>query len=321
VCALYISNPKVKSNAMPYPLENPSAKYDMIGPRLPPTTGKLNDLMGFANTAAIFQALNTEPPRDLKLYATVYSYPSDSPEPPLSRKLCVIGVADIGLSIVRKLTVNDDDDTVPECLHKCLIAVKHCEGDAAHRMPSKDVDNSRAFANFVRRLHTEGVVAILSQDKFQRFAILKPSEEMMIADGEFNECDFFAECYVGNVSKVKAYLTKGAIRPVQAPSLPSKSAAPEDGLRQPPETNGKSNGKTEGMWQPPDMDDNTTELWQPPGTNVDSSTDSFAWQPPDSNPTLHPTMVQNLKIENESEIVSTFIPTMLQPQPTDFTRS
>lgn len=262
---------------MPYPTERPTAKHDLVLPRLP-ESGTLQDEIGFSNTASLFQALEQPVPADMKKLAAVYSYP-DAPPQPLSRGLMMVGVADTSLSVVRKLI--RDDDEIPDCLHKCTVGVKRADGSYVHALPPRDVTNSQAFGNLMKRLRKEGVVGILAQDKLHRFAILKPMELTFASDDDdaYVEDDFVGLCFVGGVEAVKEHLTKGLVqRPKQyAPCTPDCDPPVEE-----------SSGD---LWKPPgnageENSESNEGLWKPPGADQENEGDSgFSWQPPTSSGT------------------------------------
>lgn len=254
---------------MPYPVDAPTNKHDLTSPRLPHPSNRLKDTIGFENTASIFQALSAPVPTELKRLCSVYSFP-DAPSPPLSRALIIIGVADVSLSVVRKLV--GDEEEIPSCLQPCTFSVKRADGAQRRaNLAEKDIINSQAFADLMRRFHREGVVAILSQDKYQRFGILKPSQELISSDGDYESQDFYGLAYVGNVEEVKAYLTQGIAPVVKAP--PKESS----GLWQPEQQ--QQQEESSGLWKPPGADDNSGDLWVPPGGSTGGDS-AFSWQPP-----------------------------------------
>ena len=136
IAAARIIRSSICSIMLEYPSEIAKNKHDLICFKESISGTALQDAFGFENTGAIFQALAQEIPKGLTTLANVYSY-HDAPDPPLSRSLIVIGVADTSLSIVRKLVGEDGDDDfdgddaamTPDCpLHKCLVAVKRADG-------------------------------------------------------------------------------------------------------------------------------------------------------------------------------------------------
>ena len=233
---------------MPYPFEQPKNKHDLLSPEIPAeedSTTSLKEKFGFSSSAALFEALRTNVNSKPTPLATVYTYP-DAPAEPLGRGLFVIGVADVSLSVVRKLV--DDEDEIPPCLHKCTVAVKRADGSYARHLREKDIANSHAFAKFLRRLRKEGLVAILGQDKLHRFGILKPTEDMAL-EGEFEGQDFATNCFVGRIEDVENYLAQGVA-----------ASQSEEVAKDPPAG---------------------SEFWAPPGS--DSADAAFSWEPPSGN--------------------------------------
>lgn len=249
---------------MPYPSDAPKQKHDLVSPRLPPEGTSLQDQMGFANTAALFKALEQQPipAPDLKTVAAVYSYANAPVDHPLSRSLVVIGVADKSLAVVRKL-VGDADD-VPDCLHTCSIAVKRADDNFIHSLREQDVTNSHSFASFTKRLQQEGLVAVLGRDKYDRFAILQPMED----DWDVAGLEYAAKCHVGSVEAVKEFLTMGI-------SQQAAAVAP------PPQPPVEASGE---LWQPPGAEA-SGDLWQPSGADQDTANTGFSWQPPSNGDT------------------------------------
>ncbi|KAL7558096.1 hypothetical protein ACA910_020046 [Epithemia clementina (nom. ined.)] len=278
-----------------YPVENPKTKHDLKSQRLPPPGKSLqeSDLI-FTSTPSLFQTVIKEIPTDLKPLASVYSY-SDAPEPPLSRELCIVGVADVSLSLVRKL-IGDEDD-IPDCLHKCVVAVKRGDGEHMRQLDTKHTINSKAFAQFMQKLRQDNVVAILGKDKCERFGMLKPIEK--VGKEKYNKEDFYCSCYVGNISAVKDYLTGGKTSS-RAQKEESAASGHDDAMDipiwKPPDEDDGHFGKQSAdevsgsLWQPPGMGStdgggsSSGDLWQPPGSGGDSGGgDSFSWQPPESS--------------------------------------
>lgn len=255
---------------MPYPVDSAKTKHDLLSPPLP--SESLIDGLGFDTTASLFQALESNMPTNLISLAPIYSY-KDAPSPPLSRELMVIGVADASLSVVRKLVGEDDD--VPACLHRCTVAVKRADGAHARSLKEQDVHKAQAFAGLVRRLRKEGAVAILGQDKYHRFGILKPTDDTCV-DGDFEAQDFAAACYVGRVDRVKDYIAQGVVRP-KSPPVAVMEASAIDGFWKPPGAE-KENGGDTGFWQPPSGVDGTNAFYF-----GSTSNEVDAWQPDSSN--------------------------------------
>jgi mRNA (guanine-N7-)-methyltransferase len=238
-----------------YPTEQPNAKCDLVSPKLP--IGSLKDSFSFDSTASIFQALKQPVPRDLKLLSTLYTYPSDAPTPPISRSLVIIGVADVSLSVIRKL-IGDPDDGLVDRLVKSTVAVRRADGVHAEQIEERHRDNSLAFSQFARRLQSENVVAIVAPDKLGRFGIFTPSTSLN-EEGVVTSHDFYGWLYMGKVDAVRDYLT---------PSIVASPAQIENEYKQ-------ADGGTTDLWKPPEASD---ALWQPPETG--DATAAGLWQPP-----------------------------------------
>jgi mRNA (guanine-N7-)-methyltransferase len=259
---------------MPYPFHTPANKHD-LGTKSALPEENLFEKIGFRNTKGLFEALEIDLAEKIAVLTPVYSY-SDAPHPPLSRSLTILGVADSSISFVRKLIADEDD--VPNCLHRCTIATKRADGKYAKQIRESDIRNSHTFAKLVRRLHAEGLVAILAPDKYRRFGILKPTGDIS-TNGEFEAQDFAAAVYVGYIDEVKNFLT-GPLPFASNDTVKIESS----GLWEPPGTttdNSEPQTISDGLWVPPEPA--TTEMWQPPPSNYDESFSS--WQPVDSSRT------------------------------------
>jgi mRNA (guanine-N7-)-methyltransferase len=259
---------------MPYPFDTPANKHD-LGTKTALPEGNLVDQIGFRNTKGLLDALEIDLPEKITVLTPVYSY-SDAPHPPLSRSLTILGVADSSIFLVRKLLADEDD--VPNCLHRCTIATKRADGKYARQIKESDKRNSHTFAKLLRRLHSEGLVAVLAPDKYRRFGILKPTDDIS-TNGEFEAQDFAATVYVGYIDKVKNFL---------AGSLPSASndtmTMESSGLWEHPGMTSEFSEPqaiNDGLWIPPEP--TTTEMWQPPPSNYDESFTS--WEPADTSNT------------------------------------
>jgi mRNA (guanine-N7-)-methyltransferase len=294
-----------------YPSETAKNKHDLICHKEIISGTALQDVFGFENTGAIFQALAQEIPKGLTTLSNVYSY-HDAPDPPLSRSLIVIGVADTSLSIVRKLVGGDDDDgdrdgddaaMTPDCpLHKCLVAVKRADGHHLKSLESKYVAHSKAFGTFMQRLRSEGLVAILALDKYKRFGILKPVPIPVATAAGSNSNgnggsshggshlqvqDCFATIHVGNVNYVKSFLRGNVAAATAAVACVEGSSSYRP--QTPPVEEMDYSGSGD-LWQPPGTTttaDSSTGLWQPPGGDSSSGGGGGGdlWKPPgdDSN--------------------------------------
>lgn len=256
---------------MPYPFDEPKSKHDVMS--LDVSSESLVDAIGFSDTSTLFRVLEGQggPPTDLALLTSIYTY-KDMPSPPLARQLSILGVADASVSAVR-LLVGDDDD-IPSCLHRCTVAVKRADSMCPVKLPKEALQASHAFAGFLRKLQKEGAVAILGLDKYQRFGILKPTEDLCL-DRDFEPQDFAATCYVGHLDAVKRYLANGnedhqhvgrSVNDTTSHNVPDA-----DGLWK-PQSDSDPSGDT-GFWQPPSAEDSNN------GFHFNNSdTQSDTWQ-------------------------------------------
>jgi SAM-dependent methyltransferase len=221
-------------------------KHDLAFSKGLPTDGtSLLSHMGFSTSTDLFRALEEEIAPNPKVLCSLYSY-DDGPEypAPLSRALVVTGVADGTVSLVRNIVSND---SLPDCLHKCTVAVKNADARHMQRLDPQGIKNSNDFAKFIKQLKREEAVAIVSKDKHGRFGILAPmpsdsNNEYGGADdgdGDYIAEDFAAVCYVGDVREVMEFLTQRASSTTPASSTDDNN-------------NSFSNGT---MWQPPTADD------------------------------------------------------------------
>jgi hypothetical protein len=243
---------------MPYPIENPTAKHDLLQKSEFSSCRSLLDTFGFSTGESLLHSLEYEtPPTNIVRIGSLYSY-KDSPSQPLSRSLCIIGVIDASHSELGKMI--SDDNSVPTFLHRCTVAVKRADGEHANRLKQEERSNAHEFANFLRKLKNEGVLAILGKDKYNRFGILVPTDDMVL-DGDYEAQDFAASCYVGTINSFRDSLTKLVTRPKRLLSS-------------------VSNHDEEVVWKPPDVD---TGYWQPPETSPETSfqfstNESITWQ-------------------------------------------
>ena len=288
---------------MTYPRWNPASKHDIKSPRLPPPGTALQDSLTYLDSALkLFQTLQEdshEAPQHLKPLATVYSYKEDAPtQHPLSRDLCIIGVAPMSLGVVRKLLTEDDHEpqervATDACLHKCTVAVRRGDGKYLAQLDQKHVLNSKSFAKLMQRLREENLVAILGLDKYGRFGILHPIDQNHNNDGSsahYHEHDFYGSCFVGKVDDVKDFLRQGMTSSTSSSTNNEPASAPSSYAQE---------NTDEPMYRPPDeeddddglpyqpADDSGAGLWQPPGSSGDDNNangdDAFSWQPPTNN--------------------------------------
>ena len=224
---------------MPYPSENPTSKHDLIL--------RLVDCPEYVSIAALSQALQRPVPteHDDDDRVIVYSYP-DSPSPPLSRQLVVIGTMD--MTIAQSL--------LHHCAHTCSVGVKQDHGNLQR---PQDIRNSQAFAGFVRPMK-ETQVAVLSMDKYKRFGLL-----MAESDGEL----FSAKVHV---------LKESDIRSLVAHSSSAPAAPTSVDMWKPPGTEGASHEDSGSFWQPPDANGggpgtDDTDFWKGDVTMNDANED------------------------------------------------
>jgi hypothetical protein len=155
------------------------------------------------------------------------------------------------------------DHEVPDCLHKCTIAVQKADEKHYSRLEPRHQKNSSIFAKFMKRLREESLVAVISKDKHGRFGFLIPmNNERMQNDSQNIEAeDCAAFCYTGTIDGVMEYLGGRG-----------KSAADV--------TSSETPGNA--LWQPPGQETTSESgsLWKPPGTEEEESTNDFSapWQ-------------------------------------------
>mmetsp|Transcript_7306 Transcript_7306/g.11089 ORF Transcript_7306/g.11089 Transcript_7306/m.11089 type:complete len:778 (+) Transcript_7306:121-2454(+) len=271
---------------MPYPTGQPDQKHDLVCPQTLPREGSLSESqLAFSDTLAIFNALDVAHP-PLKQIAVVFTYKDAPQDIKLSKALVVIGFAGVSLKVVRQLTT---DDNIPDCLHRCTLAVTRGDGEYASKLERYHVTNTPKFAKFMKRLRREDIVAILAPDKHGRFGILAPSSECDPDENIHTKDDFCATVYVGKVKAVKEYLAGGGVAQQTQQSDDEPTFVPpcdEDTgpVWKPPE----DDNDNEPMWKPPQDDDNSTSgnLWQPPSNDNDTggfgdtSGSDELWKPP-----------------------------------------
>jgi mRNA (guanine-N7-)-methyltransferase len=158
-------------------------------------------------------------------------------------------------SLVRKIVCNDE---VPDCMHKCTVAVQLADAKHMDRLDPRHQKNSLAFARFMKRLRKEEVVAIVGKDKHGRFGILVPMGEPGDTDDDSSEIitaeDCAAFCYIGDVREVMDFLTSRATTSaVESSSAPSENAS--SGMWQPPAGGAEESSSSTGLWKPPGADD------------------------------------------------------------------
>lgn len=214
---------------MPYPTDNPKSKHDLVL--------QLVDCPEYRSVSAISQALQRPVPTDHDDddKVVLYSYP-DSPSPPLSRQLVVIGMTDIATA----------QSLVDQCNpHKCTVAVKKDHGNLQR---PQDIRNSQAFSGFVRPMKGSQV-ALLSADKYKRFGLLMAEE-----DGE----TFAAKVYVFHDSDIQSF--SGSSNATSA--LPVND---DTDMWKPPGPEGSSQADSGSFWQPPGSDANGSAFDAPGG--------------------------------------------------------
>lgn len=210
--------------------------------------------MSFSNSAELFRRLEEplDPSARPHPIGFVYSY-SDAPDfpGPLSRSLIVLGVADASLSLVRKV-ISHEGVPIPDCLHKCTIAVQLADAKHMPKLDERHRSNSIIFSRFMKQLRKDEAVAIVAKDKHGRFAIVAPMGEAGPSDDDPSTIvaeDCAAYCYVGDAKEVMEFLAMTTAQ--------GMGTATQD----------SNNGS---LWQPESSSDPTTGLWQPPGTSDDT---------------------------------------------------
>lgn len=192
---------------MPYPSSTPTERRDLVALPLPPRPESLLGKYGLGDEEALFAKLSKGIPNGMKALANVYTF-KDGLDPPFRKTLYVIGYIPLAHSVVRTL-IGEDRTVHDSSLHCCSLAVKR--GDGAHVQQLQDPQrhkNSFDFAEFVRRLRKEGIVAIVGQDRYGRIAILKPVPLRDSSESGFHEDDFHLRCYVGKTKDIKETLSQ-----------------------------------------------------------------------------------------------------------------
>jgi SAM-dependent methyltransferase len=258
------------SAKMTYPTAKPNLKHDLqCAQSLPPDDSSLLAEIGFSNSSDIFRTLEEEVTANPTTICSVYSY-ADGPDYPgaIARGLVVLGVADLSLSLVRKIV---SDEEVPDCIHKCTLAVQLADSKHLQSLDPRHQKNSSAFAKFMKQLRKEELVAILGKDKHGRFGILVPMGEARDSDSsEITSDDCAAFCFIGDIKEVMDLLTNRTTSAVEL--------APSDNARS-------------GLWEPPAAEESSasTGLWKPPGRD-EEETDagnnfSAPWETNQAEPT------------------------------------
>eukprot|EP00563_Minutocellus_polymorphus_P009881 CAMPEP_0181025814 /NCGR_PEP_ID=MMETSP1070-20121207/3300_1 /TAXON_ID=265543 /ORGANISM="Minutocellus polymorphus, Strain NH13" /LENGTH=796 /DNA_ID=CAMNT_0023102951 /DNA_START=132 /DNA_END=2522 /DNA_ORIENTATION=- len=306
---------------MPYPTSNPTAKHDLVGPTL-------GDETTLSTTEDIIKRIIGEdeetasPPHRI---STVYTYSdaptqrSDAPTQPkpLSRKLTIVGYADVGLSLVRKFT---DDGPLSSHMTQCSIGVKRADrSDLRSMLDERNLTNSDALAKLAVRMRDGQVAAIVESDPYGRFGILRPMDGengAAGASGTFTKLDYALDLYVGNLDEIKNLLTGGGATSTYV------AAAEETTAPFASEVDTGGEGDAAHLWQPPGMDSgaadisggfgdgggSSSELWQPPGAD-DNGADAFgsassSWAPvADSAMTTTETLAGQKRPRSESPTV------------------
>jgi mRNA capping enzyme len=294
---------------MPYPLDKPLAKHDLVH-----TSDAFVSLCGTTSTAAsqqqhpvtvgvvttvdsllhtLEQQQQQQPQyNQLTRISSIYSY-QDSPVPPLSRSLCIIGVLQQAVTQQhqpsdnnigwQQLLKNNNNQPTSLLLQKCTIAVKRADGEYAQRLTVEERTNSYAFAQRVRQLQHNGTMAILAQDKYHRFGILVPPQQQQQQPNSNNDDDsdnnrtyeaqdFAATCYVGTLQAIRNQFstsTETAKTSVQ----PEPEKKNDDEIWKPSVVSSDND-----YWQPPN--ETTPEIsYNFTTTNIGDSTASSMWQP------------------------------------------
>jgi SAM-dependent methyltransferase len=270
---------------MTYPVGDPKMKHDLSSGSqpVPEYPSSLISEMGFSNSAELFRRLDVplDPAARPHKLGFVYSY-SDAPDypGPLSRSLIVLGVADTSLSLARKVI---SQEGIPDCLHKCTIAVQLADAKHMQKLEPRHQSNSKIFSKFMKQLRKDEAVAIIAKDKHGRFAIVAPMGEPGPSDSDPSTIaaeDCAAFCYVGDAKEVMEFLATSAARGVETNTQSSSSET----LWQPPGAESSSSDPVTCLWQPPGASDDAVEApafsapWESSANN--ESTLTPAWDAP-----------------------------------------
>lgn len=163
-------------------------------------------------------------------------------------------------SLVRKIVA---DDEVPDCLHKCTIAVQLADKKHYSRLEPRHQKNSSIFAKLMRDLRRESLAAVISKDKHGRIGLLVPMKNENISNDDtenINVEDCAAFCYTGTIDDVVKYLGGRAESPAVA----------------------SNENPTSPLWQPPGQETTTESgsLWKPPTAENEDNSNGFSapWQ-------------------------------------------
>eukprot|EP00980_Cylindrotheca_fusiformis_P010109 scaffold2243_cov122-Cylindrotheca_fusiformis.AAC.25 len=249
---------------MTYPTSNPTMKHDLqCTKQIPSDRNSLLDEIGFSSSSDLFRSVAagySSPPSTL---CSVYSY-ADAPDfpGPLSRSLIVCGVAGLSISLVRTLVT---DDEIPDCLHKCTVAVQLADEKHYSQLEARHQKNSTIFAKLMKRLRRESLVAVISKDKHGRFGFLIPMKADNAEHGynshniSIEDCSAF--CFTGTIDGVMEYLGGRGATAAEAAS---------------------SEIPTNSLWLPPGQEiaPESESLWKPPVTEEDDNANGFSipWQ-------------------------------------------
>lgn len=203
---------------------------------------------------------------------SVYSY-SDAPDfgGPLSRSLHVLGFADASISLVRRIL---DQDGIPDCLHKCTIAVKLADSKHMPTLDARHQENSKRFSQLMKQLRRDEAVAIVAKDIHDRFVILAPMMDPSNSSQQDSPSiilpeDCAAYCFVGSTKEVLEYLANDVPSGTTAENMPSAKSQWEAG---------------NGLWQPPGTSDDAVQensFAAPWENNVGTTpSDTYAWEAP-----------------------------------------
>ncbi|KAG7346103.1 mRNA capping enzyme [Nitzschia inconspicua] len=202
---------------MSYPTTVPKNKHDLLCVQAPSSSSNSSSLEDFENLVENMKVLNSDElfdkvedslsPTNIKptKVASLYSYEDGPKHPgPLSRGLLILGFADQSLDLVRKIVDRyDSAAALPEDLHQCTIAVQLADSRHYDRLEPRHQQNSTQFAKLMITLRQQRSVAILGKDKYGRFGILAPLPKVDGTIMEYSAQDFGAQCYIGDVEKVK----------------------------------------------------------------------------------------------------------------------
>jgi hypothetical protein len=182
----------------PAPARATGQLVELFSTHLPDTSTRLQDVMALGTATAIAQAIYVPSTTHSHRICSVHAL--NPPTPALCSSLYIVGVVKASLLHVKILVGGyGDNENAPPCLKKSTLSV---EATAA-----ATPQGAMRFSNFIKSLHSEGLVAILALDEHQRFGILQPDTINTTDD----DLDWYnAWLYVGHIDAVKEYLNSVA---------------------------------------------------------------------------------------------------------------